>query len=97
MHLADLTDEDLMARYQLGSEEAFAILYRRHSPKVFGFIKRRIYQSELISEIFQEVFVKMHKSKHLYNRTFAFSARTESKITEREIENNHGRKGKVRL
>lgn len=37
MPLSDLPDEDLMAEYQDGSNEAFRILYERHSGKIFGF------------------------------------------------------------
>ncbi len=72
MQLSDKTDEQLMSEYQLGSEEAFSILYARHSGKVLGFIKKRIRDSQKVSEVFQEVFVKMHRSKHLYNRTLPY-------------------------
>ena len=72
MQLSGLSDEDLMAKYQLGSEEAFAVLYTRHSSKVFSFVRKRVFDQEKASEIFQEVFVKMHRSKHLYNRTLPY-------------------------
>ncbi len=64
------TDEELMLLYQNGSEEAFQALYSRHSSKIFGYVKSRIKNREEAQELFQEVFVKIHKSKHLYNRTF---------------------------
>lgn len=70
--LENTTDEELMLLYQNGSEEAFQALYSRHSSKIFGFIKSRIKNREEAQELFQEVFVKIHKSKHLYNRTFPF-------------------------
>ena len=69
MLLTELSDEGLMSRYQLGSEEAFAVLYDRHSARVFSFVRRRFRKPERAAEVFQEVFVKMHKSKHLYNKT----------------------------
>ncbi len=69
MALQNLTDEELMAQYQIGSEEAFYLLYTRHAPKVYGFLKRRIFNNPQIEDIHQEVFVKMHKSKSLYNRS----------------------------
>lgn len=72
MPLTSLTDEELMARYQLGSEEAFALLYQRHSSKVYGFVKKKVKPAEKAAEVFQEVFVKMHKSKHLYNSTLPY-------------------------
>lgn len=65
--LYDLTDEQLMKLYQNGDEEAFKALYVCHSPKVYGFLKSRIQSKEKVSEVFQEVFIKIHKSKHLYN------------------------------
>ena len=70
--LENLTDEDLMVMYQNGAENAFQVLYLRHSSKVYGFLKRRIWQKEKVNEIYQEVFVKVHRSKHLYNSNFPF-------------------------
>lgn len=64
---SDLTDEQLMKLYQNGEGEAFKALYVRHSPKVFGYLKARIKNKEKMAEIFQEVFIKIHKSKNLYN------------------------------
>ena len=69
MSLDDLADEELMVMYQNGSENAFLALYNRHSSKVFGFLKSRIRNEENVQDIYQEVFIEMHKSKHLYNKT----------------------------
>lgn len=63
------TDEELMALYQEGSEEAFKALYSRHSGKIFGYLRTRSKNSEEATDLFQEVFVKIHRSKHLYNRS----------------------------
>jgi len=70
MELLNRTDEELMALYQNGSEAAFQILYDRHSSKILGFILSRIQNKEVSSEIFQDVFIKIHKSKQLYNKSF---------------------------
>lgn len=69
MPLDDLTDEEIMAMYQNGSEKAFQVLYARHSSKVYGFLKSRIRQNENVADIFQDVFIKIHRSKHLYNKS----------------------------
>jgi RNA polymerase sigma factor (sigma-70 family) len=61
------SDEELMAAYQLGSEEAFRALYDRHSKKIFGYLMTRTRSNQLASDLTQETFVKIHKSKHLYN------------------------------
>ena len=65
----DLTDEDLMVMYQNGSESAFQVLYVRHSSKIYGFLKSRIFQAEKTADIYQEVFIKIHRYKHLYNKS----------------------------
>lgn len=67
MELLNRSDEELMVLYQNGSESAFQVLYDRHSAKIFGFILSKIQKKEIANELFQEVFIKIHKSKHLYN------------------------------
>lgn len=69
MELLNRTDEELMLLYQNGSEASFQILYDRHSSKIFGFILKRIQNKETANEVFQDVFIKIHKSKHLYNKS----------------------------
>lgn len=67
MFLENLSDKELMMMYQKGAEKAFQVLYARHSSKIYGFLKRRLSHEEKVTEVFQEVFIKIHKSKHLYN------------------------------
>jgi DNA-directed RNA polymerase specialized sigma24 family protein len=69
MPVTDSTDEELMAKYQEGSEEAFKVLYTRHSGKIYGYLKSRIRSEQEVTDLFQETFVKIHRSKHLYNRS----------------------------
>ena len=61
------TDEQLMQLYQNGDSNAFNELFKRHSGKVYGFLLKRTHKAEIASDLSQEVFVKLHKSKHLYN------------------------------
>lgn len=70
MQTGDETDEELMIFYQKGSEEAFAALYSRHSKRIFGYLKSRVRSEQEAMDLFQEVFVKIHKSKHLYNKAY---------------------------
>jgi RNA polymerase sigma-70 factor (ECF subfamily) len=58
-----------MSLYQGGSEEAFKEIYTRHSGKIFGYLRRRCTNEQELRDLFQEVFVKIHKSKHLYKDT----------------------------
>lgn len=70
-NLDQKTDEQLMKLYQNGDELAFRQLYKRHSSKIYGFIKKRISNEAKVAEIYQEVFIKIHKSKHRFNESFA--------------------------
>lgn len=56
-----------MVLYQNGAEKAFQILYQRFSKKIYGYIRKKVQINT--DDIFQEVFIKIHKSKHLYNKT----------------------------
>ena len=69
MPLNQKSDEQLMILYQNGTEAAFKMLFDRHSSKIFGFIKNRLKAPEQCQDVFQEVFMKIHKSKHLYNKS----------------------------
>lgn len=63
------TDEQLMKLYKGGDETSFKLLYERHSSKIYGFIKSRVHNQEKTNEIYQEVFMKIHRSKSLYNES----------------------------
>ncbi|MCO5144534.1 MAG: sigma-70 family RNA polymerase sigma factor [Oligoflexia bacterium] len=67
---ANSTDEELMVMYQSGSEEAFTQLYQRHSKKVYGYLRSRLLSNQEAADLMQETYLKIHKSKHLYNQSF---------------------------
>jgi len=67
-----LTDEELMINYQNGSYQAFEILYSRHQNKVYSFLRKRLNNEDSCAEVFQNIFLKLHKSKHLYNPKYLF-------------------------
>ena len=66
----DKSDEDLMVLYKNGNEEAFLALYNRHAKRIFGYIRSRVKSEEKANDIFQDVFIKIHRSKELYNKSF---------------------------
>ncbi|MCM1450176.1 MAG: sigma-70 family RNA polymerase sigma factor [Clostridiales bacterium] len=53
-----LTDEQLVAAYAAGDNEAFDALLNRYSTQVFQYIQRIVKDSALADDIFQETFVK---------------------------------------
>jgi RNA polymerase sigma factor (sigma-70 family) len=67
--LSNKTDEELMLLYQNGDTEAFHALYERHAGKIFGYLKKKTKNQEEALDFFQEVFSKIHRSKHLYNKS----------------------------
>jgi RNA polymerase sigma-70 factor (ECF subfamily) len=70
-NLSNLSDEDLMGHYQAGNCEAFEILYRRHSPKVLQYFRKRT-SREIAADLMQDVFMKLHKARAQYSRQYPF-------------------------
>lgn len=67
------SDEELMENYQMGNVAAFDILFHRHSARVFGFLSQRMSKKKEAHDLLQEVFFKLHRSKHQYNGTLPFA------------------------
>lgn len=66
-----MTDEELMLAYQQGNEEAFNKLYRKYSPMVYGYVKRKLRHSEA-EDFYQKVWRHLHEKRSLYqNQPFA--------------------------
>lgn len=66
------SDEELMILYQKGDSLAFDELYERHAGKVFGYLSKRNFSKLEAGDLVQEVFLKLHRSKHLYNHEQPF-------------------------
>lgn len=56
--LKSQTDENLVAIYAQGNNEAFDILLNRHKNKIFSYIYYTVKDRDLAEDIFQETFVK---------------------------------------
>lgn len=71
--LEDKSDEDLMEIYKMGNVIAFEILFIRHSGRVLGYLSKKLKFPKEAKDLLQEVFFKLHRSRHLYNQTLPFS------------------------
>lgn len=71
--LQKMSDEDLMARYVKDNQMAFEILYHRHAGPVLGYLSKKSQSAKLAQDLAQEVFLKLHRSRHLYNSMLPFS------------------------
>lgn len=67
------SDEELMERYQNGDSQAFDILYGRYSGKVYGYLRRRLGVQETTDDAYQVVFMKLHRSRSLYDPSLPFA------------------------
>lgn len=87
-----MTDEELMENYKQGSVRAFEQLYERYHQKVMGFVAKKVSESEK-EEVFQQVFVRLHQKKHLFDSTYPFAPWFFTLI--RNVIVDHYRKEKV--
>ena len=57
-HLSKLSDEELVALYSEGNNQAFDILLDRYQSKLYSYILCSIQNPDLANDLFQETFVK---------------------------------------
>jgi len=69
----NLTDEDLMEIFQGGTIEAFNILVSRYKDRLHNFLFRYTHNHEDCEDLVQETFLRVHRSKHSYERIAKFS------------------------
>lgn len=62
-----------MRAYRLGEESAFQELYRRHSGRVYSYLRKRLARREEADELFQAVFLKAHRLRHRFDFMFPFA------------------------
>ena len=55
---ADVSDDQLIAKYVDGENEAFDALIERHKNRIFSYIFHSVKDEDLANDIFQETFVK---------------------------------------
>jgi len=58
--------ENLMREYQRGSLAAFEALYRALAPRVRGFLRARVRDDARVTDLVQETFLEIHRSRRTY-------------------------------
>ncbi len=71
--LYNYEDEDLMEMFQSGTIEAFNILVTRYKDRLHNFLYRYTHNHEDCEDLVQETFLRVHRSKHSYERIAKFS------------------------
>jgi len=69
----DLSDEELMRSYKQGDFKAFEILYGRYSGRVYGYLKKRLRGPEIIDDLHQAIFLKLHEVRSQYSSDLKFA------------------------
>ena len=67
-----IKDEQLMINYQNGDNKAFEALYLRYESRVYSYLRKRLTDHNSVEEVFQNTFLKVHKSRHHFNPKFLF-------------------------
>jgi len=67
------SDEQLMARFQEGDENAYIELVNRYRDKLINFVYNYIRDFEISEDIVQDTMVKLYQKKHYYKEINKFS------------------------
>ena len=71
--LAEMTDEDLMNQFQMGTVEAFDILVGRYHDPLTNYIYRFLGDAKECEDLLQETFLRVYRNRHSYRRIAKFS------------------------
>ena len=67
------TDEELIASFQNGNEQAYIELVRRYRDRLITFVFRFVGDMELSEDIVQDTMIKVYTHKHYYKEIAKFS------------------------
>ncbi len=68
-----VSDEELIARFQQGDQQAFDILVHRYKDQLLNFVYRFVGNRNDAEDIVQETFLRVYKNKHYYKEIAKFS------------------------
>jgi RNA polymerase sigma-70 factor (ECF subfamily) len=89
-----MTDESLMAAYQKGDLQAFALLLGRHEKPLWNFLRRFVNDATLAEDLLQETFMRVVKSAGSWKPQAKFS--TWLYTIARNLCIDHQRRGALR-
>ena len=56
----------LMSKIQSGDEQAYRQFLNEIGPVLYNFVRRRVFNPELVPDVYQEVLLTLHKARHTY-------------------------------
>jgi len=57
----------LMRLVQEGDQEAYRLFLDEIGPVLFNFVRRRVFNPEMVLDVYQEVLLTLHKARHTYD------------------------------
>jgi RNA polymerase sigma-70 factor (ECF subfamily) len=63
---SDVSDEQLMLAFSKGSADSFSELFARYKQPIFGFFRRRVFESAHAEELTQETFLALFRAAARY-------------------------------
>jgi RNA polymerase sigma-70 factor (ECF subfamily) len=70
---AEMSDEELMIRFQRGDRQAFALLVRKHRTRLYNFALRQLGSGPTAEEVVQDAFVRVVQSAAEFKHAARFS------------------------
>lgn len=67
------TDEELMAQFQAGNENAYLEIVERFKDRLFAFIYRFVGDEDLAEDLVQDTLIKVYTHRHAYREIARFS------------------------
>lgn len=67
------TDEELMAQFQAGNENAYLEIVERFKDRLFAFIYRFVGDEDLAEDLVQDALIKVYTHRHAYREIARFS------------------------
>lgn len=61
-----------MEEYKKGNSMAFETLYDRHHERIYGYLSKRLYDEQSRKEVFQKIFLKLHRFRENYDQNHLF-------------------------
>ncbi|UCH11617.1 MAG: RNA polymerase sigma factor, partial [Fidelibacterota bacterium] len=67
------TDEELMAQFQAGNENAYLEIVERFKNRLYTFVYRFVGDQDLAEDLVQDTLVKVYTHRHAYREIARFS------------------------
>jgi len=68
------SDAHLMERFRAGDEDAFTLLFRRYSRRLFGYVVGITKDPDMADDVTQKVFIKLARKPEAWRPTASFSS-----------------------